>query len=156
MRRTSPPQASSLSLPLNRFYDGTLLGGIATGAFGDGWTSTYDVTAVTDASGNVYIQSPGVLHVFTLQPDGTYVAQAGDPASLTVSGGLLQMNDGSGDIEKFRADGKLGSITDANGNAVELSYGSNGVLQTVTSLTTGEAITFTSNTSGRITSAGRT
>jgi YD repeat-containing protein len=58
------------------------------------------------------------------------------------------MNDGSGDIEKFLADGKLGSITDANGNVVNLTYNNAGVLQQVTSETTGETITFTSNAQG--------
>ena len=145
--------SSSFSLSLIRFYNNTLLGRDNTGAFGDGWTSNYDVTAFIDASGNVIIQSAGAVHVFTLQGDGTYVAQSGDQATLTLSGGLYRMNDGAGDIDQFVANGKFVSATDANGNTINLAYGSNGVLQTVTSATTGETITFTSNAAGRITSA---
>ena len=145
--------SSSLSLSLDRYYDGTLLDRDATGAFGDGWNSTYDVTAVTDSFGNVYIQTPTALHVFTLQADGSYAAGTDDPSTLTLSGGLFSMNDGSGGIDRFNAAGKLASITDSNGNTVDLTYGTNGMLQTVKNLATGETITFTSNAAGRIISA---
>jgi YD repeat-containing protein len=63
------------------------------------------------------------------------------------------MNDGSGDVERFRADGKLASITDSNGNVINLTYNAAGVLQQVASATTGETITFASNGQGLITSA---
>ena len=147
------PTSSPLSLSLSRYYNATLLGRDAAGEFGAGWTSNYDVTATTDASGNVYIQSPGVLHVFTLQADGTYAAAPGDAATLTVANGLYQMNDGSGDVERFLADGKLASVTDPHGNVVNLTYNSAGVLQQVASAATGETITFTSNAQGLITGA---
>jgi RHS repeat-associated protein len=150
--------SSSLSLSLGRTYGGTLLDRDATGWFGDGWTSTYDVTAVTDLGGNVYIQTPDALHVFTPQADGTYAAQSGDPATLTLAGGFYQMSEGAGDTLQFDAAGKLASITDGSGNVTSLTYGSNGVLQSVvlqpvTNQISGEAIRFTSSTSGRITSA---
>jgi hypothetical protein len=47
-----PATSSPLSLSLSRYYNGTLLGRDAPGAFGNGWTSTYDVSAVTDSAGN--------------------------------------------------------------------------------------------------------
>ena len=85
------PTSSELSLSLDRYYNGTLLERDATMAFGDGWTFTYDVSVVTDSSGNVYVQAPGVLHVFTLQSNGSYQAGAGDNATLTASDGLYTM-----------------------------------------------------------------
>jgi RHS repeat-associated protein len=145
--------SSSLSLSLDRYYDGTLLNRDHAGAFGDGWTFAYDINATTDADGNVYIQSPGALHVFTLQADGSYAASSGDGATLTLSGGAYRMKDASGDTEQFGTDGKLARVTDSNGNTIALTYGGDGVLQTVKSLTTGETIAFTSNASGRITKA---
>ena len=145
--------SSSLSLLLDRSYDGTLLDRDATGAFGDSWTSTYDVTAITDSSGNVTIQAPGGLHAFTLEANGTYAAQSGDPATLTLAGGFYRMKDGAGDTLQFNAAGKLTSATDGSGNVTSLTYGGNGVLRSVTNQTTGETISFTSNAAGRITSA---
>ena len=147
------PTSSSLSLLLGRSYDGSLLSRDATGAFGDGWTFTYEVTATVDPSGNVYVRAPGQLHVFTLQANGSYIAQSGDPASLTQLVGLYRMSDGAGDTLQFNAADKLASLTDPNGNATSLTYGGNRVLQSVSNSTTGETISFTSNAAGRITGA---
>ncbi len=145
--------SSPFSLSLVRTYSGTLLDRNAVGGFGQGWATNYDMRAVTDAQGNVFVQSPGTLHVFTLQADGRYAAQAGDAATLTASGGLYRMKDGSGTTEQFRADGKLASLTDGNGNVVSLAYTGSGVLSQVTSQATGETITLASDAQGRITSA---
>ncbi len=147
------PNSSPLSLSLTRYYNGTLLARDAAGPFGAGWTFSYDITAVTDSSGNVYVQAPGALHVFTLQSNGTYLSAAGDDATLTETNGLYTMNDGSGDIDRFSANGQLSSITDSNGNVTALTYTGAGVLQAVTNQTTGETLTFTSNAQGLITRA---
>ena len=145
--------SSPFSLSLVRTYSGTLLDRTATGAFGQGWVSNYDVRAVADASGTVFVQSPTALHVFTLQANGTYAAQPGDASVLTASGGRYHMTDGTGASEQFRADGKLASMTDSNGNVVSLSYNGAGVLAQVVSQTTGETLTLASDAHGRITSA---
>ncbi len=108
---------------------------------------------MTDASGTVYVQAPGNLHVFTLLASGTYTGPSGDPATLTVSNGLYRINDGAGDILQFNGAGQLASLTDQNGNVTSLTYGSTGVLQRVANETTGETISFTSNAVGRIASA---
>ena len=147
------PGSSAFRLSLTRYYSGTLLDRDAADAFGDGWVTNYDVRAVTDASGNVYVESPTALHIFTLQADGSYAAQPGDGATLTAVDGLYRMADGSGDVEQFRADGKLASTTDGNGNVVSLTYTAAGVLSKVTSQTSGEAISFTSDAQGSVTSA---
>ena len=142
-----------LGLALTRTYSGTLLDRDATGPFGNGWVSNFDVTAIADGSGTVFIKSAGNPHLFTLSANGTYSAASGDASTLTVSGGLFRLRDGSGAVEQFRADGKLVSVIDANGNTVKLTYTASGVLQQVASATTGETISFTSNAQGRITSA---
>ena len=145
--------SSSLSLSLGRTYSGTLLDRNALGMFGDGWSSTYDAKAATDAGGNVLVQSGGSLHTFTLGANGAYTAASGDPATLSVVDGAYRMNTGSGAVEAFRADGKLASITDAHRNVVSLIYSGAGVLQQVANSATEETIIFTSNAQGLVISA---
>ncbi len=162
------------SLSLARIYQGTLTTRQAPGLFGNGWVSTYDLSAVTDSSGNVTIATPGGVHVFTLNSDGSYAAGQGDTDTLTkTSGGGYSLSDVSGTVTQFSANGLWSSITDAKGNAITAQWGTEqasgpqpivveegvtpepntvNVLQSVTS-SDGETLTFTSNGEGRITSA---
>ena len=146
------PTSSPLSLSLGRFYDASLSSRDAAGAFGVGWDFTYDVKIVTDDDGNAYVRAPGGVQEFTLQADGSYIAATGG-GSLSDTGGLFTLTTQSGTVEKFDADDRLSALINSNGTTVTLNYGANGVLQRVENLSTGEAIAFTSNAAGRITSA---
>jgi YD repeat-containing protein len=140
-----------LALSVTRGYNASLLNRNNPGLFGDGWSFTYGVTAVTDASGNVYINSPSGTELFTLQSNGTYAARAGDSSTLALVGGAYVLTNASGTMERFLSDGQLSSITDSNDNVVTVSY-SAGVISGVTS-SNGQTLTFTTNAQGRIVSA---
>jgi RHS repeat-associated protein len=143
---------TGLGLSLTRLYDGSLLNRDNPGSLGDGWTFTYDISAVTDANGDVFIKSPGGIEFFTRQADGSFVAQSGDTSVLAFTNGVYQLRDINGAITNFGANGKVGSIVDANGNTVTVNYDSDGLLQSVSN-STGDSISFTSNSFGRIASA---
>jgi RHS repeat-associated protein len=143
---------TGLDLSLTRTYSASFLNRNDAGPFGDGWTFTYGISAATDAAGNVYITSPSGTEFFTHQPNGSYTAQPGDTSTLTLSNGAYGLTGADGTVEQFRADGQLGSITDANGSTIDVSYENDGVIRGVTS-SNGQSLTFTTNAEGRITSA---
>ena len=143
---------TGLDLSLTRTYSASFLDRNNAGAFGDGWTYTFGVDATTDASGNVYITSAAGTEVFTVEAGGGYTAQPGDSSVLTQIGGAFVLTDISGTVERFRTDGQLESITDANGNSITVSYNAAGIISGVTD-SNGQSLTFTTNAEGRITSA---
>ncbi len=143
---------AGIDLALTRIYSASFLNRNSAGAFGDGWTYTFQVRAQTDASGNVYITSAAGSEVFTAQSGGGYVATPGDSSVLTRIAGAFLLTDASGTVERFRPDGQLSSVTDANGNSIALSYDTDGVISRVGD-TNGQFLTFTINAQGRITSA---
>lgn len=143
---------TGLDLSLTRTYSASFLDRNNSGAFGDGWTYTFGIDATTDASGNVYITSAAGTEVFSAEAGGGYAAQAGDSSALTEVDGAFVLTDAGGTVERFRTDGQLSSITDANGNRITLSYDAAGVISGVTD-SNGQSLAFTTNAEGRITSA---
>ena len=141
----------SLDLSLTRSYSASLVDRNDPGPFGDGWTFTYAVKAATDATGNVYINSPSGTEFFALQSDGSYALQPGDSSTLALVGGVYVLTNANGTVEQFLPDGQLSSITNSNGNVVTVSY-NDGVISGVTS-SNGQSLTFTTNAQGRVTSA---
>ena len=105
------PAGAGLDMSLARTYSASLVDRDNPGAFGDGWTFTYNVSAVTDESGNVYLVSPSSTETFTLESDGTYVAQPGDASTLTLKNGVFTLTSTGGTAETFLSDRKLASIT---------------------------------------------
>jgi RHS repeat-associated protein len=117
------------------------------GTLGRGWVSNWDITASTDAQGNVTIDQAGTIRFFTAQ-NGGYVASPGDHGTLAAASGGYLLTDADGTITRFNADGTLNSVLDSHGNSIVASY-SGGRLSQLTA-SNGSYLAF-SYTNGRLT-----
>jgi len=123
-----------------RYYNAT---STHEGIFGRGWTFSYGIHLIEEASGDVVVvRGTGAEDRFVSQGGGTYTPPKGIYDTLTKNPDdtfSLWVKD-----EKltyaFDTNGVLTSITDRNGNAVTLSYTS-GLLNTITDAS-GRTITF--------------
>ncbi|NJN12741.1 MAG: T9SS type A sorting domain-containing protein [Richelia sp. RM1_1_1] len=113
------------------------------GSFGRGWNNPWDITATTDAEGNVTIQNGGSLRFFEKQGNGSYKGEEGDNATLTQSGDTYRLRESGGTVVGFGNDGKLDFIQDTNNNQVTAGY-TDAKLTTLT-YTNGDVITFAYN-----------
>jgi RHS repeat-associated protein len=116
------------------------------GAFGAGWTSSYDmkVTAETDGSGNMLVTLPSGQQVrFGKNPDGTWTGPSSRQATFTLVNSTYVMKDESGSSYTFSLSGKLQKIQGAWGNPVTLTYAGDGTLASVKSGNSGRTLTFT-------------
>ena len=96
-------------------------------------------------------RSPSGMELFTLQP--TELRRAGRrPLDADLVGWRYVLTEINGTVERFLPDGQISSITDSNGNTIDVSYNASGVISGVTS-SNGQSLTFTTNAEGRITSA---
>ena len=144
--------SSTSSLSLTRSYDGSLLGRDNVGAFGAGWTFTYDITAYTNANGDVFIKSPAGLSVYTRQSDGSFISQVGDTSNLSLVDGAYQLRQVDGSTATFGADGKLDQTSAADGSTTTLTRdGAGRVIQV--SDGKGESLAFHDDANGRIITA---
>ena len=75
---------------------GTITRRYYLGAFGRGLPDPTDITALADTSGNVAIRNSGALRFFTLQTDGSFLAQPGDFGALTNAGSFYQLRKRTG------------------------------------------------------------
>ena len=87
------------------------------------------------------------------QPDirrsGSYFTQAGDHATLTaLGGGAFTLQEKSGVIYAYQADGKLSYVQDLNGNRITLGYA--GSLLTMLTHSSGQSLQITYNGASRI------
>jgi RHS repeat-associated protein len=132
-----------------RYYNAT---SSYEGIFGRGWTFSYGIHLIEEASGNVVVvRGTGAEDLFTSQGDGTYTPPKVIYDTLTKNPDdtfTLWVKD-----EKltyaFTADGLLTSITDTNDNAVTLSYNANDLLTTITDAA-GRTITFAYNANNQV------
>lgn len=143
-----------------RFADGVVSRN-AVGPFGYGWASPWFATLSRDANNNVVvINSPtGGQRTFVrdgrgstpLSPSSTYFSSAGDSSRLRrVGSNVFELRDVGGAVTRFRADGKIDYVQDANGNRTTLSYNGDGELVTLTH-TSGATINLGYNAAGRVT-----
>ena len=101
----------------------------------------------TQSSVALFNESGGT-YSFVLQ-GGSYVSPAGLNVTLTKDGSGYTLRDRHGIAWRFATGGQLASITDPNGNAVQLAYAGNR-LQTVTD-SLGRSVTFTYDGQNHIT-----
>jgi RHS repeat-associated protein len=140
--------APGLSMAFNRQFPQPISGRYRLGALGRGWTDNWDISATTDAQGNVTIFDAGAVRIFTLQSDGSYKGNPGDYGRLTLAGGVYQLEEKNGLLFSFRPDGSLDYEQDTNGNRITASY-TNGLLALLTQ-SNGETLALAYNGQGRI------
>ncbi len=123
-----------------------------SGPFGSSWTFNYNINlAITAGSGNVIVtREDGRTDTFNINPDGSYSPPLG------VYDTLAKNPDGTYTLHKkdqvkysFTSQGKLNSITDKNGNQINLVYSGN-YLTNVTDAS-GRELNFAYDGAGRIT-----
>ena len=137
-----------LSFELQQVNSNAILARSTVGAFGRGGVNPWDVTAITDADGNVAIQTGDRRRTFTKGKDGKYQGITDDLGSLTKVGDVYQIKEFDGTVQSFLANGKLDFIQDTNGNKVTLGYTAN--LLTGLSYSNGDKVTFKYNAQGRV------
>jgi RHS repeat-associated protein len=139
----------TIGLPLgfSRSFAFSLSGRYHVGLFGRGWSTPWDMSALTDSNGNVTIQTGTSRRTFTLA-NGTFHGQPGDFAALTVDADGYHLVEASGTRYDFRPDGFLASISDPNGNRITAGY--TGVQMTRLTASDGSVFAISYNVNGTI------
>ncbi len=138
-----------LLLTFQRQFLRSISGRYRLGTLGRGWTDNWDITATTDAQGNVTIDYAGTLRYLANQGNGNFMPMMGDHGVLKLlSGGNYQLTEVDGSITTFNPDGTLNYQQDPNGNRITATYTS-GLLTKLTH-SSGASLTLT-YTSGLLT-----
>ena len=112
-----------LALTFQRQFLQSISGRYQMGTLGRGWVSNWNVSAFTDAQGNVSIDEAGVPRTFGLRADGSFQAAVGDHGTLTsIAAGGYELLEPNGDITAFNADGTLNYVQDSNRNRITATY----------------------------------
>ena len=128
------------ALEVSRTYNSADPG---VGAFGRGWTFSYDIRWVEDDVGNIGVLFPDGRREIHTKSGSTYVPPEGYQSTLTGSptaGFTLTLKDGT-EID-LGSDGRVTSITDRNGRELTFTYNGSGELTTATS-ESGRTLSFT-------------
>lgn len=122
-------QTPGLPLTLTRSFSTDIPSHFTLGRLGRGWSDNWDRSLTNAADGTVTIFGPGgSRRIF--QPDSRdashYFPPAGDSATLTRAGNsLFWLKESDGTRYFFRADGKLGSVSDPHNNYISCTYSGN-------------------------------
>ncbi|MBN8515445.1 Calx-beta domain-containing protein [Accumulibacter sp.] len=146
-----PVVTPGLGLTFGRVFDGTLTGRNTDGAFGFGWSHNFDVHAITDSEGNVYLKSPGSVRFFDRVVDGPfvgYVEHGAGHGRLTASAAGYELRETDGTCLLFSATGDLASLEDSNGNRIDFLYSAGRLSQVAHSI--GSTLTLSYNSFGKI------
>lgn len=125
------------------------------GLFGQGWISTYDITAEliegeSSESENVIVITKGSnIELFTLK-DGVYTERFYGLSTAEVTDEGIAVHSENDSLYQFNGDGKLAKICDVYGNYIELSYSTDKKLSEVTT-NNGDRLIFT-YTDGKVSS----
>jgi RHS repeat-associated protein len=119
------------------------------GAFGRGMADPTGLVVTNAGASTVGVIASGNVRKFTLQSDGTYLAQPGDSGTLAQVGGVYQLREKNGLTVVFRADGRPNYIGDPNGNRSTANYSGN-LLSGFTD-SYGNTTSYTYDSNGRIT-----
>jgi RHS repeat-associated protein len=161
--------APGLQLDFSRRFMQSISGRYTVGMLRRGWVSNWDISAAVQSNGDVLIEDAGTPRLFTAQAGGGYLAQPGDHGVLTLVNGAYQLRETDGTVYAFLANGQLNYVQDANGNritagytgaqltsltssdgqALNLAYNGQGLLQTITDPNGKVAVTYSYDASGQ-------
>ena len=152
-----------VSLDFARRFGNAIQSRYADGPLGRGWFTPWQTKLVSTDGGNLVqvVGEGGSARTFQRDSrNGGYFSGTGDSATLTaVGGGAFELRAVSGTVTRFRADGRIESVRDANGNKVTAEYDAGGRLTSLTH-TSGASLALAYTAAGRIgsvtDSAGRT
>jgi RHS repeat-associated protein len=115
------------------------------GAFGRGWSFPYTMTWRADAAGAIAVTyGDGRRALFTPDGAGGFHPPDGYWAHLQFNGaGGYTLTEKDGTVASFNATGKLTSLANSSGHAIDLAYNASGKLTTATSSVSGRTLTFT-------------
>lgn len=120
-----------MSLQLARSYNSLAAANGEQGAFGPGWTHSYETQVISKTGGMTVtvVEGDGARHVYTLnlsKPCATAACYDSPPGlyrELRVIPGLgYQVIHKNGTIQQFEPDGRLVEIVDRNNNHINLYY----------------------------------
>jgi RHS repeat-associated protein len=135
------------ALLLSRTYNSLLAG--SDSPFGFGWAHSYNPSLRDNGNSVAYVDANGGNYTFPAQ-GGSYGSPAGLDLTLTKDSSGFTMRDAHGTEWRFSLAGKLQTITDRNGNMVQLTYDSASRLMRVTD-TLGRSLSFSYDGSNHIT-----
>lgn len=97
-------------------------GSAVSGLFGNGWSSTYDMSLVLNGDGTRTVnQETGSTVPFFPDGSGGWVAPARHNATLSLSGSVWTFTRNHFEVFEFNSLGELTKLDDLNGNAVTIS-----------------------------------
>ncbi len=132
---------------LQRTYNSLLAS--TDGPFGYGWTHNYAMSLLDHQSSVTFVSPNGAAFQFAAGGGG-YASPPGINLTLTKPAQGYKLQSLHGTVWAFNGQGILQSITDRNGNAVQLTYDSNGNMVRVTDALN-RAVTFTYDSNYHIT-----
>jgi RHS repeat-associated protein len=138
-----------LSLGIDRTITHSVSSRYRLGPLGRGWSHQAEISAATDASGNVTIEFGGRSRRFIRQNNGSFSGALGDEATLVLQAGVYRLREVHGLVQVFRPDGKLDYFEEPNGGRVEFGYDVNGRLASL-SHNGGAELSLSYNAHGRL------
>ncbi|MBU1710826.1 MAG: hypothetical protein KKE17_12535, partial [Proteobacteria bacterium] len=143
--------APGLPLTFGRYFSSSINNRHKTGVMGQGWTHSWQISAIEESDGNVIISRMNNLSRYGLDIRGGYFSPAGDYTKLSKSAGIFTLTHPNGFIEKFRVDGKFDYLEDLNGNRITAEYTGSGLLSRLVH-SSGQFLTFGYGGANHITS----
>jgi YD repeat-containing protein len=114
-------------------FQQSIAGRYTEGILGYGWTTIWDMSAISMANGDVAIENDGITGYFHLQPDGTFAPAPGDQGlALSATAGGYLLTEPNGTIYQFNANGTLDYTADIHGNRITTGYNTQNQLVTLT------------------------
>ncbi len=146
-----PAADPGLSLDFQRSFGSSLPGRYQLGLLGYGWASNWDISALADTVGDVFIRQGAVSTEFTpVGSSGKYTNTTGNGDVLTIAQGSYVLTAQDGTITAFLPDGQLDYVKNRNGNQITAGYGTPGGHLTSLTDSNGDTLTFNYNGDGLV------